>query len=178
MDYNIGWHVLNVKPFREKRVLDSLTSLSLEAFLPLEEITLQLRGRKKTVFKPLFPSYIFVNIRSSLEFKKILSVKGACGYIRFGKEYGKITQKEIDQIKLKTESRTIKDIETDIQLPRIGEIKKIAFGPLTGLECEILKVKNEDNIIVRIDSLRQNNIVTTIPYYYISEIENISLYAS
>ena len=174
----IGWHVLNVKPHWEKRVTNSLISLSLEAFLPQEKTILQLRGRKKTIFKPLFPSYVFVYIRSSLEFHKALSVKGTYDYIRFGEEYGKVTQKEIDQIKLITENKIVNDIETDTQLSKIGEMRKIVCGPLTGLECEVLEVNNDDKIIVRLDSLQQN-IVATIPHYYIEETENFfqKLYA-
>ncbi len=171
--YNtIGWHVLNVKPHWEKRVSESLSSISLEVFLPEEGKIIQSRGQEKTIFKPLFPSYVFVYIRSSLDFHKALSVKGACSYIQFGKEYGKVTQKEIDQIKFLTENNNISDIETDMQLSRIGEMKKIAYGPLSGLECEILNTNNDNKIIVRIDSLRQN-IVATIPHYYIKENESV-----
>jgi len=169
----IGWHVLYVKSHWEKKVSDSLNSISLETFSPEEKIIRQWSDRKKTIFKPLFPSYVFVYIRSSLDFYKALSVKGACAYIRFGKEYGIVTEEEIDQIKLITGNKIITDIKTNVQLPRIGEMKKITYGPLSGLECEILKINNVNKIIVRIDSLQQN-IIATIPYYCIEETPKVS----
>ncbi|MGY0408868.1 MAG: hypothetical protein ACWIPJ_11035 [Polaribacter sp.] len=65
--------------------------------------------------------------------------------------------------------KEITDIEMDSQLPKVGEIKKIAYGPLSGLECEVLKVGNVNKIIVQIDLLQQN-ITASIPSYYFEEI--------
>ena len=50
-----------------------------------------------------------------------------------------------------------------------GDIKKIAHGPLSGLECEVLKVGNVNKVIVQIDSLQQN-ITASIPSYYFEEL--------
>ena len=57
------------------------------------------------------------------------------------------------------------NIEMNTQLPKVGEVKKITFGPLSGLECEVLKIGNVNKIIVQIDSLNQN-ITATVPSYY------------
>jgi transcription antitermination factor NusG len=113
-----------------------------------------------------------VNINTSLEFHKALSVNGACAYIRFGKEYARVTEKEINQIKLLIGDKNISDIETNVELPKIGEVKKITYGPLNGLDCEIIKADNHNKIIVRIDSLQQN-IMATIPSYVLSKISII-----
>ncbi|MEM6686827.1 MAG: antitermination protein NusG, partial [Bacteroidota bacterium] len=74
------------------------------------------------------------------------------------------TEKEIDQIKLLVGNKNITDIKTDVELPKVGEIKKITCGPLNGLKCEIIEADNHNKIIVRIDSL-QKNIVATIPLH-------------
>jgi len=168
MNFNIGWHVLYVKSRWEKKVHASLQEISLESFLPQVKTIKQWSDRKKTVLKPLFPSYVFVNINSSLEFHKALSVNGACAYIRFGKEYARVTEKEITQIQLLVGDKDITDVVMDAQLPKVGETKRIAYGPLSGLECEVLKVGNVNKIIVQIDSLQQN-ITASIPSYYFEE---------
>ena len=162
MGFNIGWHVLYVKSRWEKKVYESLKEISLEVFLPQTKVIRQWSDRKKTILKPLFPSYVFVSINSSLEFHKALSVSGACAYISFGNEYARVPEKEIIQIKLLIGDKDITDIEMNTQPPKVGEIKMITYGPLSGLECEVLKVGNVNKIIVRIDSLRQN-IEATIP---------------
>lgn len=172
MTFNIGWHVLYVKSRWEKKVYASLQEISLESFLPQVKTVQQWSDRKKTIIKPLFPSYVFVNINSSLEFHKALSVNGACAYIRFGKEYARVTEKEVNQIKLLVGAKDVTDVVMDTQLPKVGEIKKIVYGPLSGLECEVLKVGNVNKIIVYIHSLGQN-ITASIPSYYFEEL-NIS----
>jgi transcriptional antiterminator RfaH len=162
MKFKLGWHVLYVKSRWEKKVCESLTEISLDPFLPLVKTIRQWSDRKKTILEPLFPSYVFVNINSSLEFHKALSVNGVCSYIRFGNEYARLQAKEVEQLKLLVGDENITDIETNVQLPKVGEVKKINFGPLNGLNCEIIKADNHNKIIVRIDSLQQN-IMATIP---------------
>jgi|TARA_B110000495_G_C22945384_1_gene553399 transcription antitermination factor NusG len=160
MAFNIGWHVLYVKSRWEKKVHESLGEISLESFLPQLKTVKQWSDRKKIILKPLFPSYVLVNINSSLEFHKALSVNGASAFIRFGKEYARVTEKEINQIKFLIENTDAEKIEVDAELPKIGEIKKITHGPLSGLECEVLKTGNVNKIIVRIHSLQQNMIAS------------------
>lgn len=169
--YN-GWHVLYVKSRHEKKVYDKLIELSLDAFLPLVKTVKKWSDRKKVVLQPLFPSYVFVNLTSSLDFHKALSVSGACAYIQFGKEYAKVTDQEISKVKFLVEEDRITNIETNTPLPEIGEIKKISHGPLEGLKCEVLRVNNENKIIVRIDSLQQN-IIATIPCSYLEQIKQV-----
>jgi transcription antitermination factor NusG len=164
INFTIGWYVLYVKSRWERKVFESLEEISLEAYLPQVKTVRQWSDRKKTITKPLFPSYVFVNIHSSLEFHKALAVNGACGYIRFGKGYACVPEKEINRIKLLVTDGYLTDIETNVRFPKIGETKKITYGPLNGLECEIMKVENEHKILVRIDSLRQD-IVATLPLH-------------
>lgn len=172
MNFNTGWRVLYVKSRWEKKVHESLKEISLESFLPQVKTIRQWSDRKKTILRPLFPSYVFVNINSSLELHKALSVDGACAYIRFGKEYARVTAKEISQIRLLIGDKNISDIQTNKQPLKIGEVKRIIYGPLNGLECEILKANNLNKIIVRIDSFQQN-IIASIPSYYFDETAKV-----
>lgn len=162
MNFNIGWHILYVKSRCEKKVYQSLKDIDLDSFLPEYKTVKQWSDRKKTIIKPLFPSYVFVNINSSMDFHKALSVQGVCTYISFGKDYARVSDKEIDRIKLFIGTKGLTDIETNAELPKVGEIRTINEGALKGLECEILKVDNTNKIIVRIESLKQN-IMATIP---------------
>lgn len=168
-----GWHVLYVKSKHEKKVAALLDELSIESYLPLVKTIREWKDRKKVVFQPLFTSYVFVNVRSSLEFYKALSVNGACAYIRFGREYARVTDVEINKIKLLLDTEDISGLETTTDLPKIGETRKIFHGALRGLECEVLKVNNINKIIVRIDTLQQN-ITATLPTYYFKEMLEVS----
>ncbi|UII33630.1 UpxY family transcription antiterminator [Fulvivirga ulvae] len=167
MSYSNAWYVLYVKSRFEKKVADSLEEISLKSFLPLVRTVRRWSDRKKTIMQPLFPSYVFVNVNSQNEFHRALSVNGACGYIRFGVEYAQVSDKEIKQIKYLVGDKNIIDIEANVDVPEVGEVKKIMNGPLRGLECKVLEAENLNKIIVRIDSLQQN-IKATVPSYVFS----------
>ena len=164
INFTIGWYVLYVRSRWERKVYESLQEISLESFLPQIKTVRQWSDRKKTIKKPLFPSYVFVNIHSSLEFHKALSVNGACSYIRFGKEYACVTEKEINKIKLLVNDKHLTNIETTTKFPKVGETKRIDYGPLSGLDCKIIKVENFHKILVRIESIKQD-IVATLPLH-------------
>lgn len=166
----IGWHVLYVRSSQEKKAHKDLEEKSVESFLPLTKTIRQWSDRKKTIFKPLFPSYIFVNIKSRLDFHKVLSMDAACSFLRFGSEYGRVSQREIDQIKFLVGRDDITEIETNVELPKVGETKKITYGQLKGLDCKIIKAGNHNKIIVQIDSLKQS-ILATIPCKYINSLD-------
>ncbi len=168
-----GWYVLYVKSRHEKRVHDLLIEQELESFLPLVETINQWSDRKKIISKPLFPSYVFVKINSSMDFHKALSINGACTFIKFRNEYARVREEEILNVKLCLGSDEISDLEISNQSFRVGDVKKINYGSLSGLECEILKVNNTNKIIVRIDSLQQN-IIATIPSYHMVSLHEIA----
>ncbi len=173
MNYSNGWHVLYVKSRWEKRVYESLKENELESFLPQLHVLKQWSDRKKLILKPLIPSYVFVYLNSLKEFHKALSINGACSYISFGRNYAHVTEKEIGALKCLVNDENIKVLDIDQNIPKKGQIKKIVSGPLTNLDCEILKVNNENKIIVRIDSLQQN-FIATVPANYLYEIPELA----
>lgn len=172
MNYANGWHVLYVKSRWERRIYEYLKEINLEPFLPQLNIMKKWSDRKKIVSQPLFPSYVFVNINSSKQFHQALSVEGVCCYIRFGKEYARVTEKEIEKMKFLVEDKNLQGVTIEKGLPKVGDLKKIIFGPLNDLECEILKVNNTNKIIVRIESLQQN-FTATLPADYLCDISQV-----
>jgi transcriptional antiterminator RfaH len=161
-----GWHVLYVKFRHEKKVFEALKDLSVKVFFPLVKEHRKWKERKAIVEKPLFPSYVFVNIDSSQNFYKTLSVNWACMYIRFGIEYIKISEEEINKIKFLIGKEYSTNIETSSMLPKIGDLMEITRGPLCSFNCKVVKVNNEHKIIVHIEFLQQN-ITATIPANYL-----------
>jgi len=167
-NYN-GWYVLYVKPRHEKKVHNLLKEASLESFLPLIESERQWSDRKKNIQKPLFPSYVFVNVTSSVEFYKALEFDGVYTYIRFGREYAKVEQSEIHRIRTILDVEGLTDLKVDTQTLKVGDALKINYGSLSGLECEILRVNSQSEVLVRfnIGSLQQN-ITATIPTHLLT----------
>lgn len=168
INYN-GWYVLYVKSRHERKVHDLLKEASLESFLPLIASERQWSDRKKSILKPLFPSYIFVNINSSLDFYKALEFDGVYAYIRFGREYAKMTANEIHRIRTILELDGLANVKVDTKVLKVGDAMKISYGSLYGLDCEILRVNSQSEVLVRfcIDSLQQD-ITATIPIHLLT----------
>ncbi|WP_428231987.1 UpxY family transcription antiterminator [Flavobacterium sp.] len=167
MDRKQGWHVLYVRYRHESKVYKELTEKKLEAFLPMATSIRKWSDRTKKIQVPLFPSYVFVNIKSNKDFHDVLTVDSGCSYLSFGNEYGKVSEKEIHQIKLLVEGKDISDVQINKELPKIGDKVTIAHGELSGLECEVFRIDNQHRISVRLSSLRQN-ISAIVPLSYLS----------
>ena len=165
MERKKGWHVLYVQYRHESKIYSEFMEKNLEAFLPMTTTIRKWSDRTKKIQTPLFPSYVFVNIKSNKDFHDVLTVDSACSFVRFGKEYGRVSQKEISQIKLLVEGKDVTDIQINRELPKIGDKLKINYGQLCGLECEVFRIDNQHKISVRLNSLRQN-ILATIPLSY------------
>ncbi len=165
MKSNNGWHVVYVKFRHEEKVNDELEKLGVESFLPMTSTIKQWSDRKKKVYTPLFPSYVFVNIQSKLDFHKVSSLDSACSFVRFGSEYGRVSEEEINKIKLMIGTEGITEVQANTEVPSVGDRLKIEQGDLSGLECEVYRVDNNHRISVWIKSLRQN-ISATVPAYY------------
>ena len=166
MNFKTGWYVLYVRANHEKRTHNLLQEHQLESFLPTVKKIRKYRNCKKSIFAPLFPSYVFVKLNSTLDLYRALSLKSSCAFVKFAERYALISEEEISRIKLLSKIDGIKEIEVDSKPIKIGEIKLLTVSPFEGLECEVMNVKNKNKIIVRIKSIRQN-ITATVPSNYI-----------
>ncbi|GHU80304.1 transcriptional antiterminator [Bacteroidia bacterium] len=149
-----GWYVIYTKPRHEKKVFEDLRLRNCTAYLPLINHLSQWSDRRKLIEKPLFPSYVFVYLDDVASYYRVLPVDGFVLFITFGGKLAVVKDAEIEAIKqLIAYCREIELVQADI---KIGEKRKIMFGPLSGYNCEAVYYKGKDRIIVRIESLRQN----------------------
>ncbi len=59
---NRKWYAVYTKPHCEMKVASSLSKKKLESFCPHNRITYGQGNRRKIVYEPLFPTFVFVNI--------------------------------------------------------------------------------------------------------------------
>ncbi|WP_394749649.1 UpxY family transcription antiterminator [Spongiimicrobium salis] len=163
-----GWYVLYVKFQHEKRIDLVLKESGFESFLPTITVMRQWADRKKKVVKPLFPTYIFLKIHSKQDFFKVLDIHGVFKYIKFGGNYAKLHDSEIEKIKYFLNLDGVSEIDTISNIPAKGELMLIDFGPLKGLNCEVLKTNNKNRVFVRVDSLKRN-ITAIVPLKYLCQ---------
>lgn len=167
---NQGWHVLYIKSRQEKKINTILKEQSIETFLPLIKTVRQWSDRKKKIELPLFPSYLFVNIKDKSDLKKVLSVKESCFFLKTGKEYAKATEAEINNIKIFLGTEGVEDFKIDnLNNIRLGKTYVLENGPLKGFNCEICNFSGKHKVIVKVNSLNKN-ITATLPIHYINPI--------
>ncbi len=170
---NIGWHVLYVKTKHEKKIDLLLKDLGIESFLPCVKQIVQWSDRKKKVQKPLFPSYIFINIKSKSEFHKPLKIDGVFKYLRCGEHFAKVRTQELYKIKQFLQLEGISEVVATGKIPCKGERMTINYGQLDGLECEVMKVNNKNKILVRIESLKRD-ITAVVPPSFLTKRSSLN----
>ena len=155
-----GWYLIYTKPRHEKKVHAELTEMKMDSFLPITKKLRIWHDRKKYVDEPLFPSYVFVYLNDMQNFYKGIDTEGALYYVRYGKEIARVQDSVVNNIRLVAQQA--KDLEISDTRFQPGRKLVICQGALTGLSCEVVEVGIKQMLLVRVDLL-QRNILLTLP---------------
>jgi len=146
------WIAVYTKPRHEKTVENELLKKGFEIYLPILKERRKWSDRKKWVEFPLFRSYIFVRteIKNSLF---VLQTMGVVKVIKFGGEVAVIQNDSIRAIKLMIEGGYMPDaIDYFVK----GETVEVKSGPLKGLIGEVIRMDNNDRLLVRVDAIQHS----------------------
>jgi transcription antitermination factor NusG len=163
---NNGWYIIYTHPRKEKKVADELFDRNITHFLPLIKSSRKWHDRKKIIYTPAFPSYIFVYLNKPAEYREILEIEGVTCYVKFGKVPAIVKQDVIDQISLVINGDNV-IVSSDYF--ETGEKLVIHDGPLAGLHCEMIKSDDKDKILVRVNLLNRS-ILVDVPFVYLSKL--------
>lgn len=149
------WYVFYTYPKFEKKVHECLIKENYESFLPMHWVIRQWSDRKKKLYVPLFPNYIFVNTKY-VQIFEILKNPRVISCVKFNKQPAFLKQKEVDCIK--------EIVETDYNFEVIsnlgvGDSIIINDGPLIGMKGVLTEERGSHRFAVQIDSLQQSVIV-------------------
>jgi transcription antitermination factor NusG len=132
------WYAVYTRPRWEKKVADLLSRRRVENFCPLNKIIRQWADRKKTIYEPLFSSYVFVHAAEAEQ----LTIKQTDGILNFVYWLGKPAVIRDEEIKAIGEFLEDHD---NILLEKIDvsvtDKVRIIHGPLANLEGNVLEVK-------------------------------------
>src|SRR3954469_4934785 len=93
-----AWRVIYTKPRHERKVVEHLSRLEIDSFLPTIKTLRNWHDRKKYLELPLFPSYVFVYLKNSHGYYNSLSAEGVLCYVKTGKEIATVSDSIIDNI--------------------------------------------------------------------------------
>jgi transcriptional antiterminator RfaH len=162
------WYALYTRPRAEKLVYQRLVELGIQTFLPLQKTYRMWSDRKKLVEKPLLTSYIFVKTNSK-HFPEVYKTNGVVKFISFEGQPVAIPQNQIDNLRLLINS----DAEIEVSSENFvkGDNVEVVSGSLVGLTGELIRIGNQNRVVVRIDKL-DKNLVLKIPKAFLRKIQN------
>jgi transcription antitermination factor NusG len=137
----------------EKKVVQKLTDMSVEAYSPVAKKLQQWSDRKKWVEFPMLSGYVFVNINLN-EKEKVLHCPGVFSFIKFNGVEAIIRDSEIDI--LKSVETCGYDVSNELVGLKLMDEVEIIEGPLKGLKGIIFRVQNSEYVQLELESLKQN----------------------
>lgn len=142
---SLNWYVIYTKPRNEKKVIDRLNEIGIEAYCPLRITKEHYSDRKKAVAKPLFNSYCFVRLEEK-NLRDAFKVIGVVRYIYWCGKPAIIRDIEIEEIK-----RLLTEYEHDaikVQTLKPNDRIKIQNGPFKDKEGNIISKKGNNLILL------------------------------
>ena len=93
-----AWYALYTRSRFEKKMLGELTERHIEVFLPMREVLSRWKDRKKRIWIPLFPGYIFINQVDTPENRyRVLNLPGAVRFVGHEGHADPIPEEQIRQ---------------------------------------------------------------------------------
>ena len=168
LDSTKRWYALYTKSRAEKKVAELVEKNGVEVYLPLQKTMKQWSDRLKTVYEPLFRSYVFVRVCSQ-DYLQALSVQGAVCFVTIAGEKVAIPDYQIEAVKTYLGER---EMDNEISYFEDGDEVEVAWGSLKGLRGQLIASKDQRKLIVQIDAVNQN-ITLTLPAHLLKKINRI-----
>jgi len=143
------WYAVQVRTRRELSVARLLADREYEPFVPLHPA--QPRSQRGGDTTPLFPGYIFCRIDLANRTVPVVSTPGVIRLIGIGPTPASIPEDEIQALKRVLAS----GLPSESVHLEVGQIVRIAVGPLAGTEGVLCRMKDKDRLMVAVTILNR-----------------------
>ncbi len=151
-------HTLSGQEEKVKRFIENTVKLKgleyyiVEVIIPTEDVVEMRRGKRRTVAKKFFPSYMMVRMVLMKETEGFIrSVPGVTGFITVGDEPVPLSEEEVDNIMRKTDKTiTVEKIEIPFSE---GDPVRVIDGPFkdfAGMVSEVNRERGKVRVMVSI----------------------------
>ncbi len=148
-----SWFALYTRSRFEKKVFSELADRSIDVFLPMREVLSRWKDRKKKIWIPLFPSYVFVNHEdTAVNRYKVLNITGAVRFIGFEGRAQEIPDDQIRAVRRFLETKISVD---PYPYAKVGRRCEIIAGSLKGVQGVLVQKKGRFRFILQVDLIRQ-----------------------
>lgn len=146
------WYALYTRSRHEKKIELRLTMKGIDCYAPLHKVIRQWSDRKKIVEEPLFRNYIFV-YGTKQEYRFAVSETGVVRGVTTNGRPAIIQDREIEAIRQFVASGVPLEIDDTPFEPTVGEWVEVMSGPLQGYIGEVMIVKGNKRLALRLDVL-------------------------
>jgi transcription antitermination factor NusG len=147
------WYALYTRSRFEKKMLGELTDRRIEVFLPMREVLSRWKDRKKRIWVPLFPGYIFVNQVDTPENRyRILNIPGAVRFVGFEGHANPVPEEQIVSVRRFLEASIAIDPYPYVQ---VGSRVEVIAGPLKGIRGILAEKRGRFRFVIQVDLIRQ-----------------------
>ncbi len=159
-----NWYAIYTRPQCEKKVAERLTKRKIEHYCPLAKDYRQWNDIKKTVFMPLFPSYVFLRLNAD-QVSSVKNIEGIINVIYWLGNPAVIRDIEIEMIKRFLNEHS--NVYLEKTTVNVRDIVRIINGPF---------MEKEGNVIA-INANKVKLILPTLGYSIMADVvkENIEI---
>ncbi len=147
------WYLLYCKRGEQERAKSHLENQEVECFYPKFEVEKILRGKRKKVQEPVFPSYIFVKFdyQQGPTFTAVRSTRGVVDFVRFGAEPKGLSDELIETL------QQMDYLPTDNHpgLPLKGQKIEIKSGQFAGISAIYQEPDGEARSMMLVNMINQ-----------------------
>jgi transcription antitermination factor NusG len=165
------WYAVSTRSRHEYKANSGLLQKGMITFLPEMEIWSKRKDRKKKIFIPLFPGYLFV-AASVLDNETKLSILKTFGVVRILGKKENAEAVPVPDAKIEAIQRLLnKKVEIfSLQYPSVGEPAKIIDGPFTGIEGTVISSNADKELFVVSIELLQRAVAIKLEGFQISKL--------
>jgi transcription antitermination factor NusG len=148
-----SWFAVYTRSRFEKKLMAELADRSIEVFLPMRETLSRWKDRKKLVWFPLFPSYVFVHhVDTPANRYRVLNLPGAVHFVGLDGHATPIPDEQIDGVRRFLESHLSVDPYPYI---KVGRLVEVTAGPLKGIQGRLVQKKGRFRFVLQVDLIHQ-----------------------
>jgi transcription antitermination factor NusG len=151
-DPDVRWYALRVKSRHEKCAAAILHNKGYQDFLPLCRVRRRWSDRRVELDLPLFPGYVFCRFNSH-DRLPILTTPGLVHIVGIGNVPIPVDETEIAAIETIIKSGLAAEPWPYV---KVGNIVRIEYGALEGLEGILLEIKKRHRLVVSITLLQRS----------------------
>lgn len=151
MDSKLHWYAAYVKSCQEFKVAEALARLGIGHYLPLRREIRKWSDRRKVVERPVIARVIFVHATETDRVRALREIPALHRYITFEGPYTAAIIRDAD---METFRAMVELGGGKVELSAApfapGDRVRIVSGPLSGRECEVVKVGARRCMVARL----------------------------